>query len=85
MYYRQAGGPIVGGFVLLRVGVYTAQLTPDVRAAAGRAFSAGEMKHAASQLAARWKKTDRARTGRAPAGSAGAQARSLRSRPDRRA
>ena len=57
MYYRQAGGPIVGGFVFLRVGAYTAQLTPDVRAIGGRAFAAADLKRAASQLAARWAKT----------------------------
>ena len=39
VYYRQAGGPIVGGFVFLRIGAYTAQLTPDVaRSADGRSL-----------------------------------------------
>jgi hypothetical protein len=54
VYYRQAGGPIVGGFVFLRIGAYTAQLTPDVRVASGRAFTAADLRKAAAALAANW-------------------------------
>jgi len=57
VYYRQAGGPVVGGFVFMRIGAYTGQLTPDVRAAGGRAFTAADLKRAATQLASRWAKT----------------------------
>jgi len=54
VYFRQAGGPIVGGYVFLRIGASTAQLTPDVRAAGGRAFTASDLRRAASQLATNW-------------------------------
>jgi hypothetical protein len=57
VYFRQAGGPIVGGFVFLRVGAYTAQLTPQVVAKVGRAFTADDLKAVASQLGANWAKT----------------------------
>jgi hypothetical protein len=57
VYYRQAGGPAVGGFVFLRIGAYTAQLTPDVRAAGGRAFTAADLRKAAAGLAANWAKS----------------------------
>jgi hypothetical protein len=57
VYYRQAGGPTVGGFVFLRIGAYTAQLTPDVRAAGGRLFTAADLRKAAAALAANWAKS----------------------------
>jgi len=57
VYYRQAGGPAVGGFVFLRIGAYTAQLTPDVRAAGGRLFTAADLRKAAAALAANWAKS----------------------------
>ena len=56
VYFKQAGGPIVGGYVFLRVGVYTAQLTPEVQAKAGRAFTANDLKKATTQLGANWAK-----------------------------
>jgi hypothetical protein len=52
VYFRQAGGPIVGGFVFVRAGAYTAQLTPQVIAKAGRAFTAGDLRTVAQRLAA---------------------------------
>jgi len=52
VYFRQAEGPVVGGFVFLRVGAYTAQLTPQVVAKVGRAFGAADLKRVAAQLGA---------------------------------
>ncbi len=57
VYFRQAGGPVVGGFVFLRVGAYTAQLTPQVVARPGRAFTAAELKAVAQRLGAGWSKS----------------------------
>lgn len=54
VYFRQAGGPIVGGFVFLRVGSSTAQLTPQVVARGGRAFTAADLKAVATKLADAW-------------------------------
>jgi hypothetical protein len=55
VYFRQAGGPIVGGFVFLRIGSYTAQLTPQVAAKAGRAFTAADLRTVATRLGANWR------------------------------
>jgi hypothetical protein len=52
VYFRQAGGPIVAGFVFLRVGAYTAQLTPQVVAKAGRSFTAADLRTVAQRLTA---------------------------------
>jgi len=55
VYFRQAGGPVIGGFVFLRVGSSTAQLTPQVVASAGRAFTAADLRTVATRLAANWR------------------------------
>ena len=52
VYFRQAGGPIVGGFVFLRVGAHTGQLIPQVVAKAGRSFTAADLRTVAQRLTA---------------------------------
>jgi hypothetical protein len=52
VYYYQPGGTITGGYVFLRIGVYTAQLTPQVDSAHAPAFTATDLKRTASQMAA---------------------------------
>ncbi|HZQ63840.1 MAG TPA: hypothetical protein VFA66_01265 [Gaiellaceae bacterium] len=53
VYFRQAHGPLTGGYVFLRIGAYLAQLTPAVYSSRP-SFTAAELKKAALAMAARW-------------------------------
>ena len=53
VYFKQAHGPLTGGYVFLRVGAYLAQLTPEVYSARP-SFTASDLKKVATQLAANW-------------------------------
>ena len=53
VYFKQPGGPLTGGYVFLRIGAYTAQLTPEVLSPRP-SFTASDLKKAASQIAANW-------------------------------
>ncbi len=53
VYFRQAHGPLTGGYVFLRVGSYLAQLTPEVYSSRP-SFTAADLKKAALAMAAHW-------------------------------
>ena len=53
VYFKEANGPLTGGYVFLRIGAYFAQLTPEVFSSRP-SFTAADLKRATLQMAANW-------------------------------
>lgn len=56
VYFYEAHGTVTSGFADLRIGAYTTQMVAEVHSGHAPAFSAADLKKAASQMAVNWPK-----------------------------